>query len=145
MQIDLVGEITPPNEGHAFIFTLVDVFTGFTVLRPLKNREMITVTRVLWEIICLMGPMRILQSDHGTEFVNSMLKKLCAVYGIDKRVITPYNPRANGLVERQNKEIVVQLQKHLARTMERWCEWLPFIQLCLNVRYLDRVGAIPSI
>ena len=57
-----------------------------------------TVARKLWKIFCLIGWPRILQSDNGREFVNQILQALMKLTGIDHRLISPYNPRADGKV-----------------------------------------------
>ena len=80
-------------------------------------------------------------SDNGTEFVNQLMKQLIKLYGIDHRLITPYHPQANGLVERTNKEVGRGLKKQLEGAKDRWNEYLPTIQLDLNQRILERTGS----
>ena len=130
-------------EGFEYILTIVDVFTGFVVLGALKSKTMEDLARVLWDVICDKGPMKIIQCDNGKEFVNKVITALVQLFGVERRLITPYHPQANGLVERNNREVENQLRKYLVGAMEFWHEWLPCIQLALNVRYLDRIGATP--
>jgi len=89
------------------------------------------------------GSMKILQSDNGTEFVNSLVKQLTSTYGIDHRLITPYHPAANGLVERRNKEVGRMLKKHLKGASAQWEAWLPTAQLALNLRQSERTKTSP--
>ena len=70
-----------------------------------------SLARALWKVICTYGTMKILQSDNGSEFVNAVLSELTELYGIDHRLITPYHPQANGLVERTNKEVARSVKK----------------------------------
>ena len=65
------------------------------------------------------------------------------VYGIDQRLITAYNPQADGLVERKNKEVGRILKKHLKGAMDQWHTWLPIMQLSLNLKILERTGSKP--
>ena len=65
------------------------------------------------------------------------------LYGIDQRLITAYNPQADGLVERKNKEVGRILKKHLKGTMDQWHTWLPITQLSLNLKILERMGSKP--
>ena len=44
-----------------------------------------------------------MQSNNGTEFVNSVITQLINLFGIDRRLITPYNLRTDGLVERKKQ------------------------------------------
>ena len=80
------------------------------------------------------GFSRIMQSDNGTEFVNELVAQLTKLYGIDHRLITAYHPRADGLVERQNKEVTRSLKKRMQAAPAQWHRWMPITQLGLNLR-----------
>jgi transposase InsO family protein len=99
LEIDLIGPLDISSDGSNYILTIVDVLSGFTLLRALKTKAMDEMARTLWITFCDYGPPKILQSDNGTEFVNSIIGQLSQLYGIDHQLITPYHPRANGLVE----------------------------------------------
>lgn len=58
-----------------------------------------------WEIICLFGPMKIVGSDRGSEFVKKLVAALSETWGIDHRLISSYNPRANSPAERLVKTV----------------------------------------
>jgi len=78
------------------------------------------VTKKLWKVFALMGVPKILQSDNGSEFVNQAVESLKKLYGIEERLSTPYHPRANGLVERKNKEVERTLEEVKAE-FSRFC------------------------
>ena len=143
VEIDLVGPVPTSSEGHTYIFSAADVMSAYVVLKALHNKTMECVARALWEIISEYGTMKILQSDNGTEFVNQVMHELTNMYGIDHRLITPYLPRANGLVERKNKEIVRSLRKQMKGAAGPWHKNLPAIQLALNVKTTDRTKSAP--
>ena len=125
------------------ILTIVDVMSGYAILRALPDKSMGSVARVIWEVLCEYGTPKIMQSDNGTEFVNSVMQELTKLYGIDHRLITPYHPRANGQVERTNKEVGKGLKKRLVGAKRQWEAWLPLLQLGINQRYLERIGTSP--
>ena len=87
--------------------------------------------------------MKILQSDNGLEFVNTIIAQMVKLYGIDHRLITAYHPVANGMVERENKEVARALKKYTYSSSVRWHLWLPLIQLGLNTRFLARTKSTP--
>jgi hypothetical protein len=66
---------------------------------------------------------------------------LTTLYGIDHRLITPYHPSANGLVERMNKEVSRALKKYTEGTYAAWDEWMPLVQLGLNESINQRTGS----
>lgn len=143
IEIDLIGPLPISEEGYCFVLTITDVMSGYTVLRALTSKTMEEMVKVLWSVFCEYGTPKILQSDNGTEFINQLIDQLVSVYGIDHRVISPYHPRANGLVERKNKEVTRGLKKYLVGCKDRWQDWLPIIQLGLNIQELKRTGSSP--
>ena len=132
IEIDLIGPVNTSEEGYSYILTIVDVCTDYTIVRALKNKAMETVARKLWKVMSEFGNPRVIQSDNGLEFVNSLIKSLTTMYGIDHRLTTAYHPSANGLVERKNKEVSRALKKYTDGTYAAWNEWLPLVQMSLN-------------
>src|ERR1700733_14207204 len=143
IQMDLIGPFTESEEGYNFIITIVDVFTGYTILRALKNKSENEVAFVLWSVLCEYGFPKIIQSDQGTEFINKVMKEMINLYGVEQRFITAYNPRADGLVERKNKEVSKLIKKYMDGSTQHWQQWLPLIQLSMNSAVTVRTGTAP--
>jgi hypothetical protein len=104
-----------------------------------------TIAMVLADIVCNFGQFKILQSDRGTEFINSLLDKLKELIGFDKRAVSGYHPRANGLPERANQVIVPALKK-LLQSHEQYVHWdklLPAVQLSLNGSWHSTTASTP--
>ncbi len=139
VEIDLIGPLQVSERGSQYILTIVDVCTTFTLLRAIPNKEMECVARTLWECFCDFGTPRILQSDNGSEFVNNVVRTLTVIYGIDHRLSAAYHPSTNGLVERRNKDIGQVLKKFVEGTYAAWDEWLPMVQISLNVSIGNRL------
>jgi hypothetical protein len=114
VQLDLIGPVPTSVLGNSWILTTVDVMSGYTILRALQTKGMEEVARALLCIMSEYGTMKILQSDNGSEFVNQVLQNLTQLYGIDQRLITPYNPRCDGQVENKNKQVGRILKKNVA-------------------------------
>lgn len=143
IQIDLIGPLPTSTNGYSYILTIVDVFTGYSIIRSQKTKSEEETALSLWQVICDFGIPKIIQSDNGTEFVNKVVQQLTLLYGIDHRLITPYNPRANGQVERKNKEVSRLLKKEMMAASDKWEQLLPFCQLSLNYKELERTGSKP--
>jgi hypothetical protein len=125
------------------LLVLIDVFTGFVVLRPLKSTTADEVAQHLWDIFCIIGIPKILQSDNGPEFQNQILKALCKLTGIDKRYIAPYNPRADGKVERAVGSVVMIIKKMLYGRRDNWSLFVPATQLSFNAKISALTGSTP--
>ena len=64
------------NELYNFPLVYQGHLTKLIVLQPLKRMTASEVTSILLDILCLIGPPHILQSDNGKEFKNINLAKM---------------------------------------------------------------------
>ena len=140
-QIDLSTHLPPSSDGYNTLLAVIDVYTGFVILRPMRNSKAETVARKLWKIFCLIGWPRILQSDNGSEFVNEVLRALVKLAGIDHRLISPYNPRADGKVERVIGSTMMIIKKLLHGAKQNWSIYVPFAQVTFNDKVASLTGS----
>ena len=54
-----------------------------------------------------------LRSDNGSEYVLNKFKNFYAVEGIKWELMEPHNPQENGVVERNNRSIVMAMRAML--------------------------------
>lgn len=141
-QIDL-AQFTPSTEGYVYCLLCVDVFTGFIMLKPLKNKSASTIANELWQIFSVIGVPKILQSDNGTEFKNEILNALTNLLGIPHRFISEYNPRADGKVERAVRTVKMTVMKLLHGATIYWPYHLPFVQYSYNDKISSLTGSTP--
>ncbi len=130
--IDLMTKLPRSHDGYVNLLVVVDVFTRMVFLRPLKTKKAGEVAQQLWLLFTDFGVPRIMQSDNGKEFVNHVLTHITTHCGIDARLITPYHPRANGLVERMNSTVTAMLAKMLQGYCASWPSYIPSVQLAIN-------------
>jgi transposase InsO family protein len=141
-QMDL-AHMTESYDGFKYCLVLIDVFTGFVMLKPLRDHSAEEVARAFWEISTVIGLPRILQSDNGSEFANKVLKALTHMFGIDQRFISEYHPQADGKVERAVGTIKRTLMKLLRGANIFWPLHLPFVQYCYNDKVQALTGSTP--
>ncbi len=120
--------------GHNYMLICVDVATRYVVLVPLTSKLAANVGRALWFIMCWYGVPKIIQSDNGSEFVNSTIKAINNLMGVSHRTVAPYNPRANGLAEGYVKIAKKALLKMLEGNMTNWDLFTPGLMAALNAR-----------
>jgi hypothetical protein len=94
-------------------------------------------------VFCIIGPPRILQHDQEASFLDPIMKALYKLTGINERVITQYHPQSDGKVERPIRTIRDMLNKDLKNYHEYWPLFVPFTQLCYNIRIADLTGSSP--
>jgi transposase InsO family protein len=120
LAIDLAVDLPETEEGHKHILIVVDVLTRYVVAQPLKTKSMEEIADALYGVFTLLGPPKVIQSDNGAEFVNTLVEELMRVSKIDHRRVAPYNPRANGLAERMVQSVKQGLQKRLEGEFDKW-------------------------
>src|SRR4051794_17082231 len=131
LMIDVL-HMVQSTDGKNYILTVIDVFTGFVLLFALENISAESIAEKLWDVICILGPPKIIQSDSGTEFVNSIIRSLLKHEGIRHVVITAYHPESDGKVERCNRTIRVTINKMVEGMHVYWPLYLSFVQLSIN-------------
>jgi len=119
-------------QGYNYVLAVIDIFSGFCLLRPLVDRSAEEVAEPLWKIFADFGPPRSIQSDNDTSFLNDIVQTMIKAYGTVHRTIPAYSPQIMGKVERLNKTVSEGLHKLMDRTGLEWPSLLPSFQLYLN-------------
>jgi hypothetical protein len=143
MQIDTSVHLPASPDGYTALLVCIDVYTGFVILRALKQTSAEIVANELWSIFSIIGLPKILQSDNGSEFVNDVLQTLVTITGIERRFISPYNPRADGKVERSIGTVMMIIKKLLHGTDKHWPLFVNFAQLTFNNKVSSLTGSTP--
>lgn len=143
LQIDTSVHLPASPDGFTTLLVVIDVFTGFILLRAVKTSSAEIVAHELWDIFSTFGLPKIIQSDNGPEFTNDVLRALVKVTGIDHRLISPYNPRADGKVERSIGTVMSTIKKLLHGTSTHWPLFVPFAQLSFNHKIASLTGSSP--
>ncbi len=141
--IDLVTPLPLSENGYDTLLVIVDIMTKFCILRCLSSKGMEKIAKAVWEVFSTFGVPKIIQSDNGTEFVNQLITELVTLNGIEQRTISPYNPRANGAVERVNGTVETMLKKELNGAMHKWDDYIPYVQLAYNSKTSALTGSTP--
>lgn len=119
LHIDHIGPFTKSKKGNVYILTIVDGFTKYAFVRPVKSTKTKCTLRVLQNLFYDFGlPSRII-SDRGTSFTSSDFKIFCESQGIKHVMNAVACPRANGQAERFNQTIVNSLTKYNIGNDER--------------------------
>ena len=142
LAIDL-KQMPPSKRGNAYYLLVIDVATRFLFLRPLASKSSYSVAQQLLRLFCDVGFPKILQSDNGGEFVNSVMAALKQLSGIDERLISAYHHRANGMAERAIQSTSHSIYKVVGGLISQWDDYLPAIQHAFNTRVVELHGSSP--
>ena len=147
--MDLCGPLPLTQHKNRFILVVVDVATRFCLLRAISDKFATTIATELVLIMTEFGLVKILLSDNGTEFVNSILNEIKKVWAIDKRTITPYYPQGNGITENKVKNVKTILEKLVSaarkqtESIKQWDLILPMVEMILNIKPNDTTKTSP--
>lgn len=143
VNIDLL-QLPQSQHGSRYLLVCVDQFSRFLVLASLKDKTATRVAHALvTHMLCPHSSPRILLSDNGTEFRNSVLIEICAQFNITQSFITAYHPAANGLAERTNRKILQVLRPIVNDLLDNWEDWLSHTAASINTSVNDSTGKSP--
>jgi len=140
IQIDTSIHLPESADGYVVLLVVIDVFTGFILLRALKGHTAEMVAEKLLLIFADFGFPKIIQSDNGPEFANDVLRSLVKISGINHRLISPYNPRCDGKVERAIGTVMSIIKKELHGSDRCWPLFVAFAQ----TRFNDKIASLTN-
>ena len=131
------------EKGNQYLLVCVDSFSRYTILVPLKDKSAKSVARALIDdVICRYSAPRVLLSDNGTEFNNTILQAVCESFHIKKCNIVPYSPQANGKVERANRRIL-DILRFITSSVSAWDDHIPLVACSLNSAIHSSINEAP--
>jgi Integrase core domain len=111
MEMDLVahcGDSTRGSYIHSLVLT--DIASGWTESAPLVVRERTLLVETLDRIrVGLPFPLRALDVDNGSEFLNETMLEYCLRHGIELTRSRPYRKNDQAWIEQKNGAVVRKL------------------------------------
>lgn len=144
LHLDHLGPLATTKKNYKYILTIVDAFTKFVWIFPVKATTSEETIKKLRIVTSLFGnPSRII-TDRGTAFTSSDFKQLCKDENIELIHITTGIPRGNGQVERIHRTIISVLTKLSIEDPEKWFQQTTQVQLFLNSTHQRSIGMTPA-
>ncbi|GFV19659.1 transposon Tf2-6 polyprotein [Trichonephila clavipes] len=130
--VDFIGPLPSTNKSYQHIFTVVDAFTKFTWLYPVKTVSAESVLEKLKQQQKTFGnPIRII-SDRGSAFTSKLFNDYCDEENIQHLQIATGVPRGNGQVERIHRTLIPVLTKLSLDDSTKWYKYVDRLQRILN-------------
>lgn len=108
---DLVT-FSPPGyrTGERYLLTVVDNYTRYLQVFPIKMKSEVAtyLEKAIINLKTMFNPQhsfRFLQTDNGTEFINTEVETILKKFDMQWRRSEPYEHQHNGLIERVNRTI----------------------------------------
>lgn len=108
--VDLLGPYLRSKLGNTFILIVLDHFSKFVLLKPLRNATSPAIIQYIEkDVFHLFGVPVTILSDNAKHFVSKSMADLCKTYGV-KQLFTPiYSPQANAS-KRVNRSIIAYVK-----------------------------------
>ena len=105
-----------PEDGCRYFLFMVDLFTRYVELQPLRDQEADTLLAAFQQgwVYRGHGMPSIILTDKGANLDGRVFREFCLKAGVDKRSTTPYHPQADGMAERN-----IGLAKQVIRCLQR--------------------------
>ncbi|GFW68412.1 hypothetical protein TNCV_1191111 [Trichonephila clavipes] len=130
--VDFIGPLPSTNKSYQHIFTVVDAFTKFTWLYPVKTVSAESALEKLKQQQKTFGnPIRII-SDRGSAFTSKLFNDYCDEENIQHLQIATGVPRGNGQVERIHRTLIPVLTKLSLDDSLKWYKYVDRLQRILN-------------
>lgn len=133
----------PKGMGFQFIVAARDDLTRAAEGRALRNTKAKTMSQFFWEeIICRYGAIGQVVTDNGPE-VSEAFSELVRRYGIPHVRISPYNSKANGVVERGHFTIRESIMKACQEHPKKWSEYVHYAFFADKITITRSTGTSP--
>ncbi|GFU48982.1 hypothetical protein TNCV_2332811 [Trichonephila clavipes] len=141
VHLDLIGPL-PPSNGHTYCMTMIDRFSKWPDVQPLKDITAETVAEAFFSSwVSRFGTPAILTTDRGRQFESSLFKALSKLLGVQKCRTTGYHPQANGMIDELHRPLKSAIKCHAT---ERWTEVLLIILLDLRASLKEDILCTPA-
>ena len=121
--LDILGPFPLGISQMKFLVVGIDYFTKWVEPEPLASITQHNVKNFVWKnIVCRFGVPKVLVSDNGRQFDNTLFKDFCAHFGIQNHYSSPTHPQANGQAEVANRSLLKIIKTQLEGTKGVWPE-----------------------
>lgn len=111
--IDFVGPLPRSKAGHAYMLVVVDGFSRFVRIHPIRAATTEATIKYLRDHVFLVfGVPKYLVCDNGPQFISAKFQDFLKSYDTTIWYTSRYHPQANA-AEAANKTIVTSIRTHL--------------------------------
>ena len=132
--IDILGPLTTTNHGFKYVLVIVESFSKWCELIPLKSQEANEIAWALYtEIFTRFGAPKCLVSDRGQNFLSKIVTAFCRLFNVERFHTSPYHPQTNSACERLNSVITQTLRTYIDENHNTWPHLLPAVAMAYRL------------
>lgn len=130
--IDFLGPLTSTNKNYKHIFTVVDAFTKFIWIYPVKSTSTNDALEKLKHQQTTFGNPRRIISDKASAFTSKEFQKYCQDENVEHITITTGVSRGNGQAEKFYATLIPVLTKLSIEDPTKWYKHVSSVQRIIN-------------
>lgn len=144
IHVDFVGPLIRTSNGNIGIFSLIDTFSKFVLLFPVKNiTSQVTISILTSQVFNVFGPPRTIVSDNHSVFMSKNFKDMCFEWGVRHCRTSPYRPQGSH-VERFHRNLRSSLIIFSHSNQQSWDFFVPYVQTAYNSSWHSSTKCTPS-
>ena len=152
VNIDLIGPLTvktPQGNKELLALTMIDPATGWFEVKDVKDQSAGAAMEAFDDVWLSRYPRpEFIGFDNGKEY-KGVFKELCRNYGMTPKIISAYNPQANGIVERVHLVLADALRTAEVDGKELdpinpWAPYLNAAAFAIRSTFHTTLGATPA-
>lgn len=120
ISVDLMGPFPRSRDGCTFLLVIVDVFSKFTLMKPLRNSSTSLICKFIEDSCFLIfGVAETIIHDNGPQFRSKEWKSFCGNYNASHYNNAIYHSQ-NNPVERYNRTIGAAIRCYIDKNHKTW-------------------------
>ena len=127
----MVGPFRPTRGSMTHILVMVDKFTKWIEVKPIRKCDGKTTVKFLKDIILRYGYPYSIIMDNGTDFAEGAFPGFCKEKGVILDLALVAHPQSNGQVERANGMVLSGITPRLIEPLQKlpgcWLDELPAV------------------
>jgi len=133
LYLDFLGPYPRSKLGHTSLLVILDSFSKFVFIKPLRKANANSVINYLIEsVFCTFGVPETIFSDNGKQFLSKEFQDCLEAYGIEHKKTPNYSPQSN-TSERVNASILAAIRSYIGNKEHRtWDTNIPQITAALR-------------
>lgn len=143
LYIDLLGPYPRSKLGNTSLLIVLDQFSKFVMLKPLKKATALEIVRFLEaNIFHVFSVPESMWSDNGVQFLSKEFQALMNKYQITHITTATHSPQSNAS-ERVNRSILAAVRSYITTQHDTWDEHISAISSALRNNSHDSTGQTP--
>lgn len=147
LALDYMGPLPTSKKGNRFILVVIDVFSKFVFIKPLRLQSAKhTVDYLKNEVFLRFGVPEVVISDNGPQLRSDAFKAFLETYKVKHWLTASYHPQANP-TEAVNKTIITAIRAYIKDDVphDTWDEHIAEITYALNSSTHSTTKASPNL